>query len=90
MSTGDRVRVELEPEVFQAVQDGRGGWNDLMLNVCCIHANLHFAVSFCAYLVCVVYVSVCVCECGSMRVSIRVHALSPLGDRQDRDCGGHQ
>ena len=33
MSTGDRVRVELEPELFQAMQEGRGVWNDLMLNV---------------------------------------------------------
>ena len=33
VSTGDRVRVELEPELFQAMQEGRGVWNDLMLNV---------------------------------------------------------
>lgn len=33
VSTGDLVRVELEPDVFQAVQEGRGGWNDIMLNV---------------------------------------------------------
>ena len=33
VSTGDLVRVELEAEVFQAVQEGRGGWSDIMLNV---------------------------------------------------------
>ena len=33
VSTGDRVRVELEPEVFQAMQEGRNSWNDVMLSV---------------------------------------------------------
>ena len=33
LSTGDLVRVELEPEVFRAVQEGHGGWNEVMLNV---------------------------------------------------------
>ena len=41
MSTGDLVRVELEPDVFQAVQEGHGGWSDVMLEVQCTHAHAH-------------------------------------------------
>ena len=40
VSTGDLVRVELEPDVFQAVQEGRGGWSDVMLEVYTTHAQL--------------------------------------------------
>ena len=30
---GDRVKVQLEVEVFRAMQDGHGGWNDKMTEV---------------------------------------------------------
>lgn len=29
-AAGDRVRVELDPDVWKLMQDGHGGWNDLM------------------------------------------------------------
>ena len=29
-SSGDRVRVQLELEVFKMMQEGHGGWNDQM------------------------------------------------------------
>ena len=41
VSTGDLVRVELEPEVFRAVQEGHGGWNDMMLNVRRLTHTIH-------------------------------------------------
>ena len=41
VSTGDLVRVELEPEVFRAVQEGHGGWNDMMLNVRRLTLTIH-------------------------------------------------
>lgn len=30
---GDMVRVELDVEVFKALQQGHGGWNDAMVEV---------------------------------------------------------
>lgn len=30
---GDRVKVQLEVEVFRAMQEGHGGWNDQMAEV---------------------------------------------------------
>lgn len=30
---GDRVTVSLEPDVFQALQEGHGGWNEMMAKV---------------------------------------------------------
>ena len=32
-SSGDRVRVQLEMEVFKMMQEGHGGWNDQMTEV---------------------------------------------------------
>ena len=33
ISTGDLVRVELEADIFKAMQEGHGGWSDPMLEV---------------------------------------------------------
>ena len=33
VAPGDRVRVQLELEVFKLLQDGHGGWNDQMKEV---------------------------------------------------------
>ena len=33
-AAGDRVKVELDPEVWQLLQNGHGGWNDMMAMVC--------------------------------------------------------
>ncbi len=30
---GDKVRVDLEPEILKAMQDGHGGWNPRMAEV---------------------------------------------------------
>ena len=30
---GDTVKVELDPDVWKLMQNGHGGWNDLMANV---------------------------------------------------------
>ena len=32
-SAGDTVKVELDPDVWKLMQNGHGGWNDLMANV---------------------------------------------------------
>lgn len=29
-AAGDRVKVELDPDVWRLMQEGHGGWNDLM------------------------------------------------------------
>lgn len=34
LSAGDAVRVELDPDVFKVTQQGHGGWNDGMAEVC--------------------------------------------------------
>ena len=31
--SGDRVKVQLEVEVFKMMQEGHGGWNDQMAEV---------------------------------------------------------
>ena len=31
---GDKVRVDLEPEILKAMQEGHGGWNPRMAEVC--------------------------------------------------------
>lgn len=31
--SGDRVRVQLEVEIFKMLQEGHGGWNDQMAEV---------------------------------------------------------
>lgn len=31
--TGDLVRVELDADIFKAMQEGHGGWSDPMLEV---------------------------------------------------------
>ena len=33
-SSGDRVRVQLDEEIFKMMQEGHGGWNDQMVEVC--------------------------------------------------------
>ena len=33
ISTGDLVRIELEADIFKAMQEGHGGWSDPMLEV---------------------------------------------------------
>lgn len=40
-SSGDRVRVQLELEVFKMMQEGHGGWNDQMTEVN-VHNICHF------------------------------------------------
>ena len=32
-ASGDRVKIQLEVEVFKMMQDGHGGWNDGMASV---------------------------------------------------------
>ena len=32
-ASGDLIRISLEPEVFKALQQGHGGWNEEMLEV---------------------------------------------------------
>ena len=32
-AAGDTVKVELDPDVWKLMQNGHGGWNDLMGNV---------------------------------------------------------
>lgn len=46
ISTGDLVRVELEADIFKAMQEGHGGWSDPMLEVGekCITSLLNFFV----------------------------------------------
>ena len=36
LRTGDTVRVELDPGEFKFAQEGHGGWEDFMAEVCCI------------------------------------------------------
>ena len=31
--TGDRVKIQLEVEIFRQMQEGHGGWNDQMAEV---------------------------------------------------------
>ena len=31
--SGDNVRIQLDVDVFKAMQDGHGGWNDSMADV---------------------------------------------------------
>ena len=38
-SSGDRVRVQLELEVFKMMQEGHGGWNDQMTEVNVLNIN---------------------------------------------------
>ena len=33
LTAGDLVRVQLDVEVFKALQQGHGGWNDAMVEV---------------------------------------------------------
>ena len=33
IKSGDQVRVQLDVEVFKALQEGHGGWNDDMIQV---------------------------------------------------------
>ena len=33
LASGDNVRVQLDIEVFKAMQEGHGGWNDQMAEV---------------------------------------------------------
>ena len=33
LASGDNVRVQLDIDVFKAMQDGHGGWNDSMSQV---------------------------------------------------------
>ena len=40
-SVGDKVRVDLDVDVLKVMQEGHGGWNTRMANVC---------VVFCEYL----------------------------------------
>ncbi len=64
ISAGDLVRVELEPDVFKAVQEGHGGWNELMLEVCvCVCERERVCVS----------ARVCVCVCVCMHVHAYMH-----------------
>ena len=34
LAAGDRIKVELNPDVWKVMQEGHGGWNDLMSVVC--------------------------------------------------------
>ena len=34
-AAGDVVKVELDPDVLKLLQEGHGGWNDLMFEVEC-------------------------------------------------------
>lgn len=45
-AAGDRIKVELDPDVWRAMQDGHGGWNELMAMVstcrlACMHECMH-------------------------------------------------
>lgn len=33
LKVGDRVKVQLEVEIFRQMQEGHGGWNDQMAEV---------------------------------------------------------
>ena len=34
LAAGDRIKVELNPDIWKIMQEGHGGWNDLMSVVC--------------------------------------------------------
>ena len=70
ISTGDLVRVELEPEVFQAMQEGHGGWSEIMLEVhtCTVHVYMcvycsRRRVSICMHISKLLRLGVHVCTC---------------------------
>jgi len=33
LASGDNVRIQLDVDVFKAMQDGHGGWNESMADV---------------------------------------------------------
>ena len=33
LAAGDRIKVELNPDVWKTMQEGHGGWNELMAAV---------------------------------------------------------
>ena len=48
IKAGDRVKVQLEADVFRMMQDGHGGWNDQMAEVrttVCHVCNVHLECS---------------------------------------------
>ncbi len=45
--SGDSVRIQLEVEVFKSLQDGHGGWNDVMVNVSNIVILVINSISIC-------------------------------------------
>lgn len=47
-AVGDRVRVQLEVEIFKMMQEGHGGWND---DMCEVKTTLAIESSFMIYIV---------------------------------------
>ena len=44
LAAGDRIKVELDPDVWRMLQDGHGGWNEQMAIVS-THQLLYRSVS---------------------------------------------
>ena len=63
ISSGDYVKVELDPEVFRAMHEGNEetGWDDLMMEVQC-RLILHFLFSMFGCIHCMIHLHV-TCNC---------------------------